>query len=316
MNRIEPTLGATARPTGILQPEDEHARRALRALKDNRLRDVTANVECIDESVLANRAWKPLLLGMLELKKTELQAAETTLRDAVARALLGVTQTEQLDPSRVRLAARAWESLGSCLRRQDNPMRAYRADLAAYLLYIESGSLEELWNVAVSLGLDARLEGHPERAERWLRRAIGYGARAPAAPAYQQAVAWSHLATLYTHTRRHALAVDAARTARRLWHEYDITAATAAQADMNLGYALLRQGEAICNSRTMNEAAPAETTVDAPVADPVVVLDEAVAQLQAACEGLAAFGREFAADVSWCVEQSDFAQRLRASLEA
>ena len=68
---------------------------------------------------------------------------------------------------------------------------------------------------------------------------------------------------------------------------------------MKLGYALLRHGESLHDSDPQRAKA---------------VLAEAIDDLTTAHESLLAFGPACAADAHWCVEQKDFAERLRATV--
>ena len=70
---------------------------------------------------------------------------------------------------------------------------------------------------------------------------------------------------------------------------------------MNLGYALLRHGEAL------HDGDPAQA---------IGVLTQAIDYLTAAHESLLAFGSDHAADAQWCSEQKDFAQRLSRSIKS
>jgi len=199
----------------------------------------------------------------------------------------------------LRLAARACEHLGWLYRHQDRPDDASRIHRAAHDLRAKHGSHEEVWETAVSLGRDADLARRWVEAQGWYRQAIESAAQAVEQPDHKQAVAWTRLSGSLTESGDHEEAVAAAKTARDWWRQYDIAAASAAAADLRVGYALLKQGECLF------EQAPESA---------LPVLNEAIERLAAAKEALLAFGGQRAADAQWCSQQADFAERLRASL--
>ncbi|MCH9001478.1 MAG: hypothetical protein IIC02_02805, partial [Planctomycetes bacterium] len=75
-------LAADDRPIGIVQPESEPARRALRALNERRLEHAEENLSNIDESPPAQGIWKTILTGMLAAARSDAAAAEACFREA------------------------------------------------------------------------------------------------------------------------------------------------------------------------------------------------------------------------------------------
>jgi len=204
-------------------------------------------------------------------------------------------------PESFRLAARALEKAGWLYRHQDRPDRAYHSHLSAYHIRNEHGSFEETWETATSLGHDADLAGKHADCQSWHRIAIQAAARAAEEPERRQAISFTNLSLSLIKSNLHEDAVAAARTARHWWHKHDMGSSAAARADLILGHALLRHGERLCEAGNTNAQA---------------VLDDAMQLLTSAREALSAFGDDTSADVRWCDEQTDFAQRLRSSLEA
>lgn len=198
------------------------------------------------------------------------------------------------------LAAAALQKAGLVYRRQDRPHHAYRAHLAAFSLRAVAARPEQTWETAISLGIDADLARRFAVGRMWHRAAIAYGAASAEASDRKQGMAYNNLAGSLIDSGDFADAVEAARHARDHWHRHDLGAVTAARADMNLGYALLRLGA---------------SRHDADARGAAGVLDEALTWLASAHEALLAFGVEAAADAEWCAEQRDFAQRLRASAD-
>jgi hypothetical protein len=120
-------------------------------------------------------------------------------------------------------------------------------------------------------------------------------------PERKQAIAWGGLANSLSQCSDFGGAVEAARRAREWWRMHDLGAVESAKADMQLGYALLKKGESVYEEG--GEGARS-------------TLVEAVERLTAAHEALLPFGPPCVADVQWCVEQKDFAERLLRSLDA
>jgi tetratricopeptide (TPR) repeat protein len=288
------------RPGGFPVPPDPRLVRARRALKERRIKDAEKLISSIgDDPDAARSAWTTLLSGLIALERSDLASAGPSLALAAFRAIQEPASGPQDERDGYRLAAWALEELGVVFRRQDHPEQAYRVHLEAYRQRDAHGSFDELWETAVSLGLDAHLTGNHEDAARWHEQAIELAEKTTDQAQRKQAVAWTHLASSLTAWGHHDDAVDAARRALEFHRAHDPAAPTAAQAEMNVGYALLKQGESLHD-------------IDAEHA--AVVLKRAINGLEAAHEALCAFGAETAADAQWCDEQLDFARRLLASL--
>lgn len=285
-----------SRPTGFVRPTGERAVRALAALDDDRLADAETHITALPDSPAGECAWKLQLGGLLEVARSDLAAAVPLFLQAASAALIhAYGHTEDCDTDAMRLAAWAVEKVGEVYRRQDCPCSAEEAHMTAFRLRSEHGSSAEMWETAVSLGLDAALAGRWVDAARWHRIAIDLGSRAAEEPAHKKAVAWTHLVNTLISDGHFEDSVAAARTARDLWREHDVGAVMAARADVNLGHALLRFGESLHDVDTSRCRS---------------VLGEALQWLTGAREALLAFGPVYAADADWCHQQVDFAQRM------
>lgn len=292
---------AARRPTGTLQPSSERALRALRALDTGRYRDAAAHIDAGTDVSPLEAAWRLFLRGALAVEQGHLAAAVPLLEAAADDAHAAAADcTSNSDSGAMRLVALALEKAGWVYRHQERPNEAYKAHMRAYDVRSRHGSFEEQWESARSLGLAADLRGDSVDAQHWYRSAAAIGASAADAPELRQAVAWTNLSASLTTGGLHGQAIEAARTAQQWWHRHDIGGFAAARAELNLGYALLRQGESAhgSNPHGAREA-----------------LDEAIERLTSSREALLAFGPEGIADARWSAEQLDFARRLRDTLE-
>lgn len=289
------------RPTGQVEPAHERAVKAMRALDDNRLADMATHIAAIPDVPTLSQAWKRYLQGRLAARKLDFQAAASLLSEAftVASEAAETLSGKGKEDAR-RLAALSLLHRGRLCRRQDQPRDAARAHRSAYDLLVDHGSYDELWEVTTELGLDAELDRQHVQAVRWHRRAIVAGRKASQDPWEKEAIAWVNLSRSSTEGSRHAKAVVAARRACECWRRHDAGALRAAQADLNLGAALVSHGQWL-HDRADEPARP--------------ILDEAVACLIRAREALLAFGAVASADAESCADRLDFAERLRASLE-
>jgi hypothetical protein len=244
--------------------------------------------------------WKLYLHGCLAIEQADFDVAEPLFLQAFSLAFVnGMGEEDGVDGESLRLAARVLDRVGWIYRRKDRPVDAIRTHLAAYSLRRQHGSFEEVWETATELGLDADVARRYEDARRWHRVAIEVAEKTAEEPARRQAVAWTNLSRSCGDDGKHDEAVSAARTARNWWREHELGAVTAARADGRLGGALLKQGEALHGGDDKLAKA---------------VLDESVEWLATAAEALAAFGPDHAAEAQSCLEQKDFAERLRDSL--
>jgi tetratricopeptide (TPR) repeat protein len=275
--------------------------RALTALEDGRVDDAEKHVAALPDSPMIDRAWKMLLRGMVLTEREIFREAEASLQQACSLALICARRSEEaLDPDPLRLSARALHHVGRIYRRRDRADDAYGAHLAAYRVREEHGSLDELWETAIELGLDARIARRYDEAFRWHRQAVEAAESTSHDPFRKQAVAWTDLCTSCIEDGRCDEAVAAARTARECWRKHDISAVTVAQADLRLGAALLKHGE------SLHERNDPQTAT---------VLNEAVAWLTSARDALLAFGPDRTADAHSAAQQIDLAERLLASLK-
>ena len=280
-----------------------------------------------------DQAWKLLLSGLVALDRRDLATAEAFLLQASSLAFIEATagqraagfslrgdsifgdsdlipgsppglklaaQRRAFERDSLRVSALALHHVGWIYRRQDRPDAAYRTHLSAHALREQHGSFEELWETAVELALDADIARRHDDARHWHRAAIEAAKHATEEPERKGAIAWTNLATSCIESGRYEEAVNAARNGRDCWREHDLGHVSAARADLKLGSALLKQGEALHDRGD-------------PLAQPL--LDEAIEWLTTAHENLSAFGPGGADDARSCLELKDFAQCLRTSLE-
>lgn len=298
---IHPEIELDMRPSGWVEPKQERARLALIALHDHRIEDAARHVQAAPIATALDRAWKSLLDGLVAVAHGELKNAESRLLEASTRACvsaLGAEESNQMEAW--RLAGRTLHHLGWVYRRQDRLAEASHTHLAAHRLRDKFGSLEEIWEAAIELGLDYDVARNYEEGGRWYRIALQAAEQATFESDRKQAVAWSYLAASCTDDGRHEEGVSAARSARGCWRAYDIGAVTAAQADVKLGTALLKQGETLCDRA--DELAG-------------TVLTESVEWFAAARDALLAFGGDHADEAQRCDQQIDFARRLLTTRE-
>jgi hypothetical protein len=290
-----------ARPTGFVRPPGDRAAHALAAIEAARLADADKHIDALPDSTTLERAWKLYLRGLVDVERAAFEAAESFLMQAFSLGLADGRRPEEgmIKPGSLRLAALAIHRVGSVYRRQDRPDDAYQTHLTAFDLRETYGSHEEMWETAADLGLDAGLARRHASAQKWHRLAVKMAKSASEEPARKQAIAWGNLSNSLLESGRPNEAVDAAVAAQACWCTHDSGAAETARAGLAVGYALLRQAESLHDTDDRKAA---------------TVLQWAVAELTTARDGLEAFGPDHAADVLWCQEQLDFAERLQRSL--
>jgi tetratricopeptide (TPR) repeat protein len=290
----------TSKPGGEPQPADPKAQRALHALSDNRLNDAAKLIDSLPDDAGANGAWRLLLEGLLAFRHARLPSAGACYSRAAARALESALHAPDQESNELhRLAAWAFHELGTVYRRQDHVQQALELHQEARRIRSSYGSPDELWETAAAIGLDLHMLRRYEEAVGSCREAVDLAKSTSEEPKRKEADAWTKMAQSLTEWGHHDDAVDAARQALELWRAHDISAVTVAQSEMNLGYTFLRQAQ--CLSEEDEEQA-------------AVALGRSLERLRSAQEALCAFGPEAAADVQWCKEQIDFAERFRASL--
>lgn len=296
-----PRLAEGSRPTASIEPEHHGAKLALAALRDRRIEDAARHFQAAPTATALDRAWKSLLGGLVAIARGELKAAESHLLEASTFACVVALSADELSQMEAwRLAGRVLHHLGWVYRRQDRLAEASQTHLAAHRLRDDCGSFDEIWETAIELGLDYDIARNFKEGCRWHRVALQAAKQAASQSDRKQAAAWSYLAASCTDNGRHEEGVSAARSARECWQAHDIGAVTAAQADVKLGAALLKQGEMLCDR-----------------ADELTgtVLTEAVEWLTTARDAVLAFGGEHTEEAKRCDEQIDFARRLLATLE-
>jgi len=286
--------------TGWLQPDHEHAVLAITALNQQRYSDALNHIKEIPETPILQRAWKMFLLGRVHMAQSQLGDAESSLLQAAAMAFIEGMSTDQMSPSReLRLCAGALHHAGKVLRRRDRPDDAWQTHKSAYQLREQHGSPDELWETATELGLDADLARRYEDAHIWFRKALEFADRADQDSQKKRAMVWTHLSNSFAQCDKFDEAVDAARSAHECWVDHDASDVSVAQADLTLGSALLKFAAYLYEQ--------SDSRVES-------VLDEAMNSLNVARESLLAFGPDHAADVHWCEEQQQFAEKLQSTL--
>lgn len=286
--------------TGWLQPDHEHAVQAITALNQQRYSDALNHIKEIPETPILQRAWKMYLLGRSHLAQSQLGDAESSLLQAAAMAFIEGMGTDQMSQSReLRLCACALHHAGKVLRRRDRPDDAWQTHMSAYQLREQHGSPDELWETAMELGLDADLARRYEDAHIWFRKAIEFAECTDLDSQQKRAMVWTHLSNSLAQCDKFDETVDAARSAHECWVDHDASDVTVAQADLTLGSALLKFAAYLYEQ--------SDQRVES-------VLDEAMNCLNVARESLLAFGPDHAADVHWCEQQQQFAEKLHSTL--
>lgn len=281
-----------ASPRGAVAPRDEHALRAQRALAESRHDDAERLLAKIDATDSEGPAWRAMLGAELALAGKRIEQAELLSWQAAAWAL-GEAVTG--DDRALRLAARAMEFVGLVCRRRDNLHEALRAHEKAYELRLRAGSVEERWESGMSIAVDEELAGRRERAIEWFGLAVELAGRAEENADRLAAKALTKLAECCIEHGAPERAVEHARRAIECLRRSDPGSMEAARAELLLGHALLMR------------AAGGDG------GERVALLDQALGTLGRAHDELLAFGAEAHADVLWCAEQRDFAERLRAA---
>lgn len=289
-----------ARPVGDVQPTHEQAVRALGAIAGLRHAEAERHAVAVPDAPLIARSWKLMIRGLLSIQRGALREAEPLLLQAAALAFIDAVGDGDDASTASRVAAKALHHLGWVYRREERTKEAVRVHRSSLLLRERLGSLEELWETTCELGLDADVARSFDDAEHRHREAIELAPRCSDEPDRRLAVAWTNLAKSRSEAQRHEPAVAAAKSARDAWHRHDAAAATAAEADLNLGFALLMHG------RSLTERGNAGARN---------VVAEAAEFLAVAEQGLSAFGPDYAAQAEWCREQLDFANRLTAQAD-
>jgi tetratricopeptide (TPR) repeat protein len=290
----------TSKAGGQPQPADPKAQRALRALSDNRLNDSAKLIDSLSDDDGANGTWRLLLEGLLAFRHSKLPSAGAYFSRAATRAFESAARAPDQESKELRrLAAWALHELGTVYRRQDHLQQALELHQEARRIRSSCGSPDELWETTAAIGLDLHMLRRYEEAVSSCREGADLAKSTSEEPKRKEAEAWTKMAQSLTEWGHHDDAVDAAHQALELWRAHDISAVTVARSEMNLGYTFLRQAQ--CLSEEDKEQA-------------AVALGRSLERLRAAQEALSAFGPEAAADVQWCKEQIDFAERFRASL--
>lgn len=314
--------GSTHRPIGMVAPDDEYARRALKAIEADRLDDAARNVESIAPTSRLADAWKPLLLGLIASADREDTHAEPLLWRAATWALLD--EGPPAEPR--RLAARAIEQIGWILRHRDRPADAEPMHARALEVRQAGGSFEEQWESTMSMGRVCQLTRRADEALDWFNRAAQLGAKSADQPEKKQAMAWSACGATLLEAGRFEHAVDAHQRACDAWRTHDPGAIDTARADARLAHAMLKRAESILPAQPVpepsHEPAPADAAIGRPPTGEAAgqcelarLLDETIARLTATHEALLAFGPDAEADAVWTAEQLDFANRLRQMVE-
>ena len=283
-----------------VRPANERATRALKALDEGRWSDARMNADALPEAPVVELAWKTYLLGRVHLALHELKDAEVALERAAGLAWATECappgESSDLKRDAMRLSAEALEHLGRVFRRGERGDRAIRAHAAAYELRREHGSAMEQWESAESLALDHSLCGELQQAKSWYDRAIGH---ARSAGVECQAKSLSGLSAVQLALGDPAAATESARSACEVWRTRAGGSLERFLAEKQLGYCILRQGEALFER---DPSRAGEHFV------------EAIAVLIRAHRELLAFDAPASDDARGCAELLDFARRLRGAL--
>jgi len=248
-----------------------------------------------------DRAWRLALSGETALAQKELVPASIALCQAFTQATIQSADANEPDVATARrLAARALLDLGRVYRRQDRFDDASRTHRAAAEAIEQFGSAEESWQIQRELGLDASVAQEFESAAHHLQLALTTVAQCVESPKLKRAVCLTNLARVALAQSRWEEAVENARGAWIAWQAVDASTPTVPIAEILVGTALLRHGEALIEPDPQSAHE---------------LLTAATQSLTSAQQALRAFGPEHAPDVELCDQQIDFAQRLRASLE-
>jgi tetratricopeptide (TPR) repeat protein len=271
------------------------------------------------DAMAMNAPWRRILAGRLAVVDGDIREAEGLLRSAVslcgmstnprqaacpATEEINLDQTTSNSPSgsrgaAARLEAVAWHELGVIHRRQDRTLEAIECHRRAHRLRAQHGSGIEQWESACELGLDELVTGRFRDAADRFRDAMKQADQLAEGRDMLLAITWSHLCEVSSSESSFDEAIHAARQSRRHWYMHDPASPAVPCADWKLARVLLSS---------------CESMVDSPDCESAARMDEAVALLESACESLAAFGGESAADAQTCADQLEFAVRLRAML--
>jgi len=284
------------RPTGFVMPSDDDARRALKAIEEDRLADADRIVERMSPTADDAVVWKFLVDGVLAAAKGDFARAEPRLWQAATWALLA-NEDDHADAQ--RLTARALEKIGWIRRRRDRASEAEPIHRHALQIRETHGSFEEMWESTMSLGFAADFARRTDDAVGWFERAVTLGEQCADEPHRNQARAWDAGGAALLDASRFVESVNAYEKAHDAWLSDDPGSLRAAQAAAKLTHAVLKRAESI-HADTPTESAR--------------LLDDAIARLTETNETLLAFGAPAAPDAHWTADQLDFAKRLRAAL--
>jgi tetratricopeptide (TPR) repeat protein len=293
---MKPTSAAQAggpgnRPIGFLEPTNERANLALKAIRERRLGDAAKHVAGLAATNDLEHAWRCYLRGLLAVERADLPVAMGHFGEALEH--LADEDGSYICP---RLAAATLEQTGRIHRRQEHAEIALAVHTKAYVLRQSHGSSEDLWETALALGHAAQLSHAHAQAQKWFNTAVRHASAAGEHPDRLLGIAYAALAAVLTDGRDDQEAVAAARRALHHWSRHDPGSPQTARARLALGRALLHAGERLLHNEDEHAARP--------------VLAEALGVLTTACEELEPFGSGCAPDLATGLELMDFAQRL------
>lgn len=299
MNSNESQLATADRPQGRLEPTDDRARRAVKAIDEHRFDDAAKHIAAMHDDSIATRSWKSYLSGRFHWERHDLVEAEKHLAETID--LLKKNKdayNELVNGESVRLAASAHELMGNVLRRQDRPVSAYEHHQIAYQARNTFGTNDELCESAASLGIDLQIMQDRPNAVHWHQMAVSHAEQIDRTSSLFRA-SLTNLSKAYSENEQFTEAVEAARSAHDLWHQIDPAAPEATSANANVAAALLR-------------LAQSQMETDLPYAEKT--LHEVAQRFDAARVTLLSYGPEFNNEARQCTEKLDFANRLIASL--
>lgn len=298
-NPGESERAAVDHPQGRLEPTDDRARRAVKAIDEKRFDDAAKHIGAIPEDSIVTQAWKSYLSGRLHWERHDLVEAEKHLAETID--LLNDNKSadnKMANAELVRLAASAHELMGTVLRREDRPACAFEHHQTAYQTRNTCGTNNELCESATSLGIDSQIMQDRPNAVHWHQVAVSHAEQVDRASTLLPA-SLTNLSNAFLESEQFAEAVEAARSAYDLWSRIDPAAPETTSANANLAAALLH----LAQSQMETDLPHAEKT-----------LREAVQRFDAARVSLLSFGPEFINEARQCSEKLDFANRLISSL--
>lgn len=283
-----------------LEPVDACARRAVKAISEQRLDDAAKHLSALSENTLFDRAWKFYLTGLLEWSRHNLPCAQAALISCI-QLLEGHEVDGDDSAGHSPLAASAHELLGQVLTRQDYPSNAFEHHHRAYQLRQSTGTPDEQYESARSLGFCCRLLRRPDDSIQWYERARTLAAKLCRDQWLRSADVLSSLSGVHLERGQLAEALDTAREAYQLCLRHEPSSDIAMAFERTVASRLLTLGQALVESGD-------------PQAD--CVLNEAISTLEKCRLSVLALGQHHENAANEISEKLDFAKRLASLINA